>query len=64
MDDTNVKLTIDLGQKVLEQFTKLSTRITIDLGPNMMTAIKYMAGSFLIYKSIDSITQIITSKKK
>lgn len=55
MDDTNVKLTVDLGYKVLQLFNKLSHQIalTIDIGPNVMLAIKYVAGSLIIYKSID-----------
>jgi hypothetical protein len=55
MDDTNVKLTVDLGHKVLQHFNKISHNValTIDIGPNVMLAIKYIAGSLLIYKSID-----------
>jgi hypothetical protein len=57
MEDTNVRLTLDLGQRVLHQLTKVSPRIaiTVDLSPNVMTAIKYIAGSIIIYKSIDVI---------
>lgn len=55
MDDTTVKLTIDLGHKVLQHFNKISHKlaVTIDFGPNVMLAIKYITGSLLIYKSID-----------
>jgi hypothetical protein len=55
MDDTNVKLTVDLGYKALQHFNKLSHQIalTIDIGPNVMLAIKYIAGSLIVYKSVD-----------
>jgi hypothetical protein len=55
MDDTNVKLSIDLGNKVLQQFNKLShsVALTIDIGPNVMLTIKYIAGSVIICKFLD-----------
>lgn len=55
MDDTNVKLSIDLGNKVLQHFNKIShsVALTIDIGPNVMLTIKYIAGSLIICKSID-----------
>lgn len=55
MDDTSVKLSVDLSSKVLQQFNKFSHKaiITIDIGPNLMLAIKYLASSWIIYKSID-----------
>ena len=55
MDDTSVKLSVDLSSRVLQQFNKFSHKaiITIDIGPNLMLAIKYLAGSWIIYKSID-----------
>lgn len=57
MEDTNVRLTLDLGQRVLHQLTKVSPQIaiTVDLSPNVITVIKYIAGSIIIYKSIDVI---------
>jgi hypothetical protein len=65
MDDTNVKLTIDLGYKVLQHFNKISHKValTIDIGPNVMLAIKYIAGSLLIYKSID-VSKLHVNQKK
>lgn len=55
MEDTNIKLTLDLGQRALQQFSKFPHQlsITIDLSPNTVTAIKYVIGSLIIYKSID-----------
>lgn len=55
MDDTNVKLTVDLGYKVLQHFNKLSHKValTIDIGPNVMLAIKYITGALIVCKSID-----------
>ncbi|KAG2195900.1 hypothetical protein INT47_002943 [Mucor saturninus] len=66
MDDTNVKLTVDLGYKALQHFNKLSHQIalTVDIGPNVMLAIKYLAGSLIIYKSIDSISNLILCNKR
>jgi hypothetical protein len=55
MDDTSVKLSVDLSSRVLQQFNRFSHKaiITIDIGPNLMLAIKYLAGFWIIYKSID-----------
>ncbi|MBM6385840.1 MAG: hypothetical protein JSY10_17935 [Paenibacillus sp.] len=48
-------MTVDLGYKALQHFNKLSHKaaVTIDIGPNVMLAIKYIAGSLIVYKSID-----------
>lgn len=61
MDDTNVKLSIDLGNKVLQHFNKIShsVALTIDIGPNVMLTIKYIAGSLIICKSIDFISNLV-----
>ncbi|KAG2237576.1 hypothetical protein INT48_004478 [Thamnidium elegans] len=61
MEDTNVKLTVDLGYKALQHFNKLSHKaaVTIDIGPNVMLAIKYIAGSLIVYKSIDTLSNLI-----
>lgn len=55
MEDTSVKLSVDLSSRVLQQFNKFSHKanITIDIGPNLMLAIKYLAGSLILFKTID-----------
>lgn len=65
MEDTNIKLTLDLGQRALQQFSKFPHQlsITIDLSPNTVTAIKYVIGSLIIYKSIDVSIYPPPSKK-
>ncbi|GAN11323.1 hypothetical protein MAM1_0545c10882 [Mucor ambiguus] len=58
MEDTTVKLSVDLSSRVLQQFNKFSHKanITIDIGPNLMLAVKYLAGSLLLFKTIDAIS--------
>lgn len=56
MEDTNVKLTLDLGHKALAQMARMSNHhiaLVWDLGPNVTLGIKYLAGSILIWKSLE-----------
>lgn len=55
MEDTSVKLSVDLSSRVLQQFNKFSHKanITIDIGPNIILAVKYLAGSLILFKTID-----------
>lgn len=59
MEDTNVKLTLDLGHKALAQMARMSNHhiaLVWDLGPNVTLGIKYLAGSILIWKSLEVST--------
>lgn len=56
MEDTNVKLTLDLGHKALAQMARMSNHhiaLVWDLGPNVTLGLKYLAGSLLIWKSLE-----------
>lgn len=57
MEDTNVKLTLDLGSRVLQQVTKLnnahSFSVMWDLGPNVVLACKYLAAALIACKSLE-----------
>lgn len=55
MDNTNVNLSVDFSNKLLLTLSKLTHQfaITLDIGPNIMLAVKYIAGSIVIIKSID-----------
>ncbi|KAJ8655853.1 hypothetical protein O0I10_008517 [Lichtheimia ornata] len=64
MEDTNVKLTLDLGHKALAQMARMSNHhiaLVWDLGPNVTLGLKYLAGSLLIWKSLESVTKIIVA---
>ncbi|OAC98377.1 hypothetical protein MUCCIDRAFT_115292 [Mucor lusitanicus CBS 277.49] len=66
MEDTTVKLSVDLSSRVLQQFNKFSHKanITIDIGPNLMLAVKYLAGSLILFKTIDAISSAFSRDNK
>ncbi|KAL9544242.1 hypothetical protein MBANPS3_007729 [Mucor bainieri] len=66
MEDTTVKLSVDLSSRVLQQFNKFSHKanITIDIGPNLMLTVKYLAGSLILFKTIDAISSAFSRDNK
>jgi hypothetical protein len=55
MEDTNVKLTVDLGNRVLSGLSRMGhhLHLTVDVGPNTILGLKCIAGTLLVYKTID-----------
>jgi hypothetical protein len=43
MDDTNLHLTFDLGTTTLRDLSRFNTSMSIDIGPNILKAAKYLA---------------------